>query len=42
MRTPVKRGNAMELTLEFNGEEEARKAFDGLAEGGKVLMPFEK
>lgn len=39
---PVRRGNGMDLTLEFQSEEEARKVFQGLAEGGKVLMPFEK
>lgn len=42
VREPVQRGNGMDLTLEFKGEEEARKAFEGLAEGGKVLMPFAK
>ncbi|MHB8984449.1 MAG: VOC family protein [Eubacteriales bacterium] len=39
---PVQRGNGMDLTLEFQSEEEARKVFQGLAEGGKMLMPFEK
>ncbi|MHB1044242.1 MAG: VOC family protein [Eubacteriales bacterium] len=39
---PVQRGNGMDLTLEFKSEEEARKVFQGLAEGGKMLMPFEK
>lgn len=39
---PVERGNGMDLTLEFQSEAEARSAFDGLAEGGKVLMPLEK
>ncbi|MHB8156302.1 MAG: VOC family protein [Desulfocucumaceae bacterium] len=42
VREPVQRGNGMDLTLEFKSEEEARQAFEGLAEGGKVLMPFEK
>lgn len=42
VREPVQRGNGMDLTLEFQSEEEARKAFEGLAEGGKVLMPFAK
>lgn len=39
---PVERGNGMDLTLEFKSEEEARRAFAGLAEGGKVVMPLEK
>lgn len=42
VREPVKRGNGMDLTLEYSSEAEARAAFDGLAEGGKVLMPFAK
>ena len=37
---PVQRGNGLDLTLEFAGEEEARRAFEGLAAGGKVHMPF--
>lgn len=37
---PVQRG--MHLTLEFQNEGEARKAFEGLAEGGKVVRPFQK
>ncbi|MBC9785127.1 VOC family protein [Heliobacterium chlorum] len=39
---PVRRGNGLDLTLEFEREEEARKAFEGLADGGTVLMPFAK
>lgn len=42
VREPVQRGNGMDLALEFKGEEEARQAFAGLAEGGKVLLPFTK
>lgn len=37
---PVQRGNGLDLTLEFADEDEARRAFEGLAEGGKVQMPF--
>ncbi|TBL71457.1 VOC family protein [Paenibacillus thalictri] len=39
---PVQRGDGMDLTLVFDTEEEARQAFEGLAAGGQVLMPFEK
>jgi PhnB protein len=39
---PVDRGNGLDLTLEFVTEEEARVAFEGLSEGGKVMMPFER
>lgn len=39
---PVKRGNGLDLTLEFTSEDEARRAFDGLADGGTVVMPFAK
>jgi PhnB protein len=38
----VERGTALDLTLEFSTEEEARNAFTKLSEGGKVIMPFEK
>ena len=37
---PVRRGNGLDLTLEFAAKEEARRAFDGLARGGSVIMPF--
>jgi PhnB protein len=37
---PVQRGNGLDLTLEFAAEEEARRAFAGLAAGGQVRMPF--
>ena len=40
VREPVKRGNGMDLTLEFADEQEARQAFAGLSEGGEILMPF--
>ncbi|SFJ23878.1 PhnB protein [Paenibacillus sp. UNC496MF] len=39
---PVERGNGLDLTLEFETEDAARQAFDRLAEGGRVLMPFER
>jgi PhnB protein len=38
---PISQGNGMSLDLKFATEAEARKAFDGLAEGGKVLHPLE-
>jgi len=40
--SPVNQGNAIDLTLVYESEEEARQAFEGLAQGGKVLMPFER
>jgi PhnB protein len=30
------------LSLNFQNVDDARKAFDGLAEGGKVTMPLDK
>ncbi|MFX3634652.1 MAG: VOC family protein [Candidatus Pristimantibacillus sp.] len=38
---PIIRGNAINLSLEFATEEEAREAFDKLAEGGNVKCPLE-
>lgn len=38
----VDRGQGLDLTLEFKTEEEARRIFDGLSEGGIVKMPFER
>lgn len=40
VREPVNMGNGLDLTLEYADEEEARQAFDGLAAGGTVIMPF--
>ncbi|TYP79840.1 VOC family protein [Paenibacillus methanolicus] len=34
------RGNAMDLTLEFESDEEAGDVFEALAEGSSVLVPF--
>jgi PhnB protein len=39
---PMQQGNQIDLTLEFATEEEARKVFEGLAQGGKVIMPFDR
>ncbi|NBD25308.1 VOC family protein [Paenibacillus glycinis] len=39
---PVERGNGLDLTLEFETAEAAERAFDNLAAGGEVLMPFER
>ncbi|MDF2958465.1 MAG: glyoxalase [Paenibacillus sp.] len=39
---PVWRGNGIDLTLEYHSEDEARQAFEGLSQGGKVLMPFQR
>lgn len=38
---PVIRGNAINLSLEFETEAEARDAFNKLAEGGVVKCPLE-
>lgn len=38
---PIVRGNAINLSLEFETESEAREAFDNLAIGGKVKCPLE-
>ncbi|WP_308636804.1 VOC family protein [Paenibacillus silvisoli] len=39
---PIERGNGMDLTLEFETEEEAEEAFRNLSKFGTVLMPFER
>jgi len=38
----VDRGAGMDLTLEFQTEEEARRIFDALAAGGDVHIPFQR
>ncbi|MCR8632054.1 VOC family protein [Paenibacillus radicis (ex Xue et al. 2023)] len=38
---PIIRGNAINLSLEFTTEADARDAFDKLAEGGNVKCPLE-
>jgi PhnB protein len=38
----IQRGNGMDLTLEYDSEAEGRVVFDNLAQGGKVIMPFER
>ncbi|RIX50074.1 VOC family protein [Paenibacillus nanensis] len=38
---PVIRGNAINLSLEFESEAEAREAFDKLKESGTVISPLE-
>lgn len=37
---PVQRGGGLDLTLEYERIEDAERAFNGLAPGGEVLMPF--
>ncbi|QHT63588.1 VOC family protein [Paenibacillus lycopersici] len=37
---PVQRGGGLDLTLEYERIEDAERAFNGLAAGGEVLMPF--
>jgi PhnB protein len=39
---PMERGNGMDLTLTYQAEDEAKRAFEGLAKGGVVIMPFER
>ncbi|SFL36110.1 PhnB protein [Paenibacillus sp. 1_12] len=39
---PVKRGGGLDLGLEYKTEQEARQVFEGLSQGGSVIMPFEK
>lgn len=39
---PVERGNGLDLTLEFETDEEAESVFNKLAQGGKIMMPFER
>lgn len=38
----VNRGLALDLSLEFPSEEEARRIFEALSAGGKVIMPFDR
>ncbi|MCM3784803.1 VOC family protein [Neobacillus mesonae] len=38
---PITRGNAVNLSLEFEAESEAREAFNRLAEGGYIKCPLE-
>ena len=40
--TSIVSGNQLDLTLEYGTEEEARAIFAGLAEGGSVIMAFER
>ncbi|SDX95938.1 VOC family protein [Paenibacillus sp. CF384] len=40
---PIHRGNGIDLTLEFETEEEAEDAFNNLSgNGGAIIMPFER
>jgi PhnB protein len=39
---PIQPGNQIDLTIIFTSDEEAREAFEGLSQGGQVLMPFER
>ncbi|MCR8642590.1 VOC family protein [Paenibacillus sp. N1-5-1-14] len=38
---PLAQGNAINLCLEYTADDEARAAFDKLAEGGSVKCPLE-
>ncbi len=38
----IQRGNGLDLCLELQTEEQAQIAFEALADGGNILMPFEK
>ncbi|AZN38676.1 VOC family protein [Paenibacillus albus] len=39
---PVERGNGLDLTMEFETDEEAEAVFYKLADGGKIMMPLER
>ncbi|GAL85894.1 hypothetical protein MYP_3123 [Sporocytophaga myxococcoides] len=39
---PVVQGNNFSVAIVAESEEEARRLFNGLSEGGKVTMPLEK
>lgn len=36
----IESGNQIDIALEFETEEEAIRTFEGLSEGGEVIMPF--
>ena len=40
-RFPVQEGNIISLSINFKDEESITKTFNGLAEGGTVLMPLQ-
>ncbi|WP_040952745.1 VOC family protein [Gorillibacterium massiliense] len=42
MHEPPGTTSGYDLNLEFNTEDEARRAFSNLSEGGTVIMPLEK
>lgn len=42
MGGPFNAGNNFSLSLHPSSEEEARRLFNGLADGGSVIMPLEK
>jgi PhnB protein len=39
---PVQRGGGLDIGLEYKTEQEARQVFEGLSQGGSVIMPFQK
>jgi PhnB protein len=39
---PIQRGGGLDIGLEFKTEIEARQVFEGLSQGGSIIMPFEK
>jgi PhnB protein len=39
---PVHRGNGLDLTMEFETEDEARTVFQKLSDGGSVIIPFQR
>lgn len=38
----LKYGDSTALSLQIDGEDECRRVFNALAEGGQILMPLEK
>ena len=41
-RLPLQSGNNLHLTAEPDNEDEAKRIFNGLSEGGQVSMPLER
>lgn len=39
---PVTQGNNYAISINTDSEEEAKRLFDGLSEGGQITMPLEK
>lgn len=42
VQEPVTQGNQVNLLLEYSSEEDARQAFNNLANNGTIVMPLER